>query len=165
MDCNISPSLSLESSFFHVACQANSYNRGGDWRIWALFFFAPGRCPRFGRPRREFAPAGDLLYCWCKKVGKEAPQHQPIWGEMVWCWSADMESGFDLLPQALGRRFLGALSHQPLNALAAFRGLPAIGGASPCLDKPPRKRRPRASGAESKPVHPPWSRIDLSLLK
>ncbi len=28
MDQNISPSPSLESPFFHLACQANSYTRG-----------------------------------------------------------------------------------------------------------------------------------------
>ncbi|GAB2181281.1 hypothetical protein DLREEDagrD3_15040 [Denitratisoma sp. agr-D3] len=33
------------------------------------------------RPRREFAPAGDLLSCFCKKVGKEAaPTTPPLTG-------------------------------------------------------------------------------------
>jgi hypothetical protein len=32
-------------------------------------------------------------------------------------------------------------------------------------DKPSRKRRPRAIGAESNPVHPPWSPLDPSPLK
>lgn len=47
MDCNISPTLRLESLFLHAVCQANSYS-GGPLRPAAVMQVTPRRA-RIGR--------------------------------------------------------------------------------------------------------------------